>query len=140
MGTNNNEILNELAKGINCLDPIYRELSDINCFEILKIDQMEIRHSNFLAWLLDPSSPSGIGDKLLKRLLMFCSENSDKGFGSNKDLDAVTIELLDLEDVVLKREHPADIKGKAKKKKIDLLIYSEINKFCICLDVRVGRF
>ena len=140
MGTNNNEILNELAKDINCLDPIYRELSDINCFEILKIDQMEIRHSNFLAWLLDPSSPSGIGDKLLKRLLMFCSENSDKGFGSNKDLDAVTIELLDLEDVVLKREHPADIKGKAKKKKIDLLIYSEINKFCICLENKIKSY
>lgn len=140
MSTNTIEknLINEFAKDINCLDPIYKELSDINCFEILKIDQMEIRHSNFLAWLLDPNSPSGIGDKLLKRLLMFCSDNSDKGLGSKKEMDAVSIELFDIDDVVTKREHLTDIKGRNKPKQIDLLIYSEKNKFCICIENKIN--
>ena len=130
------EIINEFAKQINCLDPIYKELSDINCFEILKIDQMEIRHSNFLAWILDPASPSGIGNQLLKRLLLFCSENNDK---AKKGLDAVDIELMDLDDIVIKREQSTGKNtGNKNNKRIDLLICSEKGKFCICIENKIN--
>ena len=132
----NDVIVNKFVKDIACLDDVYKELSDINLFEILKIDQMEIRHSNFLAWLLDPASPSGIGDKMLKRLLLFCSENDNKSSSEKNRFDAINIELMDLDDVVIKREHSAVKNGNAKK--IDLLIFSEKEKFCICIENKIN--
>lgn len=130
--TKESMIINEFAKDITCLNPIYEELSDINFFEILKIDQMEIRHSNFLAWLLDPSSPSGIGDKLLKKLLMFCIGNNNKNPQAKNYLDAIKIELMDLDDVIVEREYAI-----TKKRHLDLLLYSEENDFCICIENKI---
>jgi len=134
---NETEIINEFAKNIDCLQPIYEELSEINFFEILKIDQMEIRHSNFLSWLLDPASPSGIGDKLLKRLLLFCAENNDKNPNADNNLVPVSIELMDLDDVVIRREHSTSKGKKNEKKKIDLLISSAEGKFCVCIENKI---
>lgn len=39
-------------------------------FEAVGMARQEIRHSNFLAYLLDPSRPHGIGDVALRALLM----------------------------------------------------------------------
>ncbi|MFN0010333.1 MAG: PD-(D/E)XK nuclease family protein [Phycisphaerales bacterium] len=41
-----------------------------NVFDVLKIKRTEIRHSNFLAWLLDPSASHDQGDAFLKPVLM----------------------------------------------------------------------
>lgn len=41
-----------------------------NVFDVLKIKRTEIRHSNFLAWLLDPSASHDQGDAFLKPILM----------------------------------------------------------------------
>ena len=35
----------------------------LNIFEVLGITKTEIRHSNFLAWLLDPKEAHGLGRK-----------------------------------------------------------------------------
>jgi len=40
-----------------------------NIFHALKIVQQEVRHSNFLAWLLNPSENHGLGELFLKRFL-----------------------------------------------------------------------
>lgn len=40
-----------------------------NLFEILRIEKFEIRHSNFLAWLLDPKGNHGIGTNFIKKFL-----------------------------------------------------------------------
>ena len=45
--TNESMIINEFAKDITCLNPIYEELSDINFFEILKIDKLIKKINNF---------------------------------------------------------------------------------------------
>lgn len=37
-----------------------------NIFHALKIIQQEIRHSNFLAWLLNPKENHGLGNSFLK--------------------------------------------------------------------------
>lgn len=50
-------------------DRLQLGLSEPNIFEILKITHAEIRHSNFLAWLLDPRGSHNWGDKVLKRIL-----------------------------------------------------------------------
>jgi hypothetical protein len=41
-----------------------------NIFDVLRIARAEIRHSNFLAWLLDPAESHGQGDLFLKAILM----------------------------------------------------------------------
>lgn len=40
-----------------------------NIFDVLKISGMEIRHSNMLAWLLDPHETHGWGTSFLKAFL-----------------------------------------------------------------------
>lgn len=45
------------------------ENSKFNIFKVLKLDNHEIRHSNFLAWLLNPNENHNLGDKFLKRFL-----------------------------------------------------------------------
>lgn len=45
------------------------KLKNANIFSILGIERMEIRHSNFLAWLLDSDGTHGLGPLFLKRFL-----------------------------------------------------------------------
>lgn len=120
--------IDEFAKDIACLNPVYKELNKINFFEVLKIDKVEIRHSNMLAWLLDPSKPSGLGDKLLKQLLFKCIEGSEY-------LKATDIELMDFDDVSVEREVPT---GKGKKGRIDILITSDNSRFAICIENKIS--
>ncbi len=50
-------------------DELDLKLKDPNIFSVLGIERMEIRHSNFLAWLLDPEGTHGLGSLFLKRFL-----------------------------------------------------------------------
>lgn len=45
-----------------------------NLFEALNITKQEIRHSRFLAYLLDPHEAHGLGDRFLRGLLMAAAE------------------------------------------------------------------
>lgn len=63
--------INQFARLVNDehFDRLDLELKNANIFKILGIERMEIRHSNFLAWLLDPSGTHGLGTLFLKRFL-----------------------------------------------------------------------
>lgn len=45
------------------------QLKATNIFEILGVQNYEIRHSNFLAWLLNPTGNHGLGSTILKKFL-----------------------------------------------------------------------
>ncbi len=51
------------------LDGINEEVSGFNPFRVLKLEHYEIRHSNFLVWLLNPQESHGIDDVFLKKIL-----------------------------------------------------------------------
>lgn len=75
-----------------------------NIFEILGVKNYEIRHSNFLGWLLNPIGNHGFGDYFLKRLLLdiFQDDRSCK--------NVIDIHSLLKEDIVIHRErHNIDI-------------------------------
>ena len=91
-----------------------------NIFQILRITNNEIRHSNFLSWLLDPSQSHKLGDIFLKRFLREVF-SSDK-FG---DIDQVDVEGTDLSKVEIEREW----------KNIDILIILE--KVVVCIENKV---
>tara|TARA_B100000795_G_C22751156_1_gene419487 strand:- start:146 stop:1348 length:1203 start_codon:yes stop_codon:yes gene_type:complete len=82
-------------------------LNQPNIFEILRISKTEIRHSNFLSWLLNPKGSHGIGEVFLKKFLreIFSSEKST-------DIDQIEVNKIDYSNVEILREW----------KHIDLLI------------------
>src|SRR5690242_14515362 len=48
---------------------IHRRMSPFNFFEAVGAIRAELRHSNFLAYLLSPSRPHGLGTKPLAAVL-----------------------------------------------------------------------
>ena len=95
-------------------------LKNPNIFQILRITKNEIRHSNFLSWLLDPNQSHKLGDIFLKRFLREVF-SSDK-FG---DLDQVDVEGMDLSKVEIQREW----------KNIDILI--KLENVVVCVENKV---
>lgn len=47
-----------------------QRIGRFNIFDALGIARVEIRHSNFLAWLLDPAESHGQGSLFLRAVLM----------------------------------------------------------------------
>jgi len=84
-----------------------------NIFEILKIKNMEIRHSNFLGWLLDPEESHNLKNEFLKGFVQ-------EGINKNKYTE-ITVDIDLIDSVKIEREY----------KDIDLLIESHNVVFCI---------
>lgn len=49
--------------------PLEKKLNEFNLFKVLRVDEFEIRHSNVLAWLLDPSQNHMLGNAFLRGFL-----------------------------------------------------------------------
>jgi len=58
-----------LKADIDNLRLIDDELSAFNIFEVLRVQRRELQHSNFLAYLLDPTARNGLGVTFLKLFL-----------------------------------------------------------------------
>ena len=97
------------------------ELQKPNIFSILGIGRKEIRHSNFLAWLLNPNETHGLGNRLLIRVLRDLSIE-------DKTLDILDINKLNFSDVEVNREYKT-IDGS-----IDILIVFRNDKLVICIE------
>ena len=52
--------LRNFLMDIDCLDALIEWTSRFNIFDILKITQTEIRHSNIISWLLNPNGNHGL--------------------------------------------------------------------------------
>lgn len=96
-------------------------LKNPNIFSILQISKTEIRHSNFLSWLLDPNQSHKLGDIFLKRFLreVFSSDKFD-------EVDQVDVEGLDLTKVEILREW----------RNIDILII--LPNIIVCIENKVS--
>ncbi len=51
------------------LEQINARLAAFNLFKVLRIERVEIRHSNVLAWLLTPGESHGLGATFLRRFV-----------------------------------------------------------------------
>ena len=90
-------VLNDLnSLVVNC--PELRELEQLlgafNLFRILRFEHGEIRHSNILAWLLQPEEAHGLKDLFLRRWLMRLFHESESADASY--LDPVEIDFLSI--------------------------------------------
>jgi hypothetical protein len=104
MGTSDlsdKQALDKFLSGNQELERLSSKLSEFNVFRALRIENEEIRHSNTLAWLLNPNESHGLGDSVLRRVL------SNILLGSEAPLlrlSSARVELMDLSDVAVFRE------------------------------------
>jgi hypothetical protein len=119
------EILdNFLINNLN-LEKLEVKTSKFNPFNVLKIGHFEIRHSNVLAWLLDPKETHNLNDKILKKLLsnvVLLNEDVIPDGLRLKD-----IQLSSFEDAIIYRE----------RDNIDILVVSERNKLILLIENKI---
>jgi hypothetical protein len=96
----NNEALkfldNFLVNNVE-LEELSARLSTFNIFNVLRIENKEIRHSNALAWLIDPQESHGLGQIFLRRFLstiLLDNENVDISLAVSAKFTEGTISSL----------------------------------------------
>lgn len=100
-------------------------IGKFNIFDALGIARVEIRHSNFLAWLLDPAESHAHGDLFLKAILMDMLRHTPPEL---RPLSPVDLDGVDLSSVIVKREWPA---------KTDLCISCASPAFVLAIENKV---
>lgn len=122
------ETINALRRFVvECADlrELERSLGRFNVFEVLKSAESELRHSNMLAWLLDPEESHGLGDFFLRRWLMLVlheAEDQERDLG----LDPVEVDTEPFSRVEVLREwHRIDVLVKIRLKHEEWLIVIE---------------
>lgn len=95
-----------------------------NIFDALGVARAEIRHSNFLAWLLDPNESHGQGSLFLKAVLMDLLKQTP---AETRPLSPIELDGEELRGVEVRREW----------RSIDLLIKCEQPAFVIAIENKV---
>lgn len=116
------KILGELIIDNQDLSFLESTLSEFNIFEAIGVVRQEIRHSNFIAFLLDPQEKHRLGSLFLKKLLICALLKSE-----NPPLIPINLDIADLEDVEIRREWG----------NIDILIHSQSNQFVCVIENKV---
>lgn len=107
---------------------LHQKFNQFNPFKVLRVDQFEIRHSNVLAWLLDPNENHQLGSFFIKKLLsrlVTRVENEEKIEGS----DWFTYLYASFSDVEVSREVKTDT-----NRFIDLLVVVPSLKLVIVIE------
>lgn len=97
-----------------------------NIFDALGMVNAEIRHSNFLGWLLDPAESHGAGDLFLKAVLM------DMLRQTTEELRPKGVSPIDLDGATI-----ASVEIRREWKNIDLLIHCESPRLVIAIENKV---
>jgi hypothetical protein len=118
------EALTRFAIGNDKLERLEALINQFNIFEALGVARQELRHSDFLAFLLDPRQHHGLGDCFLKRFLQAALSNAD----SPPPLTPLDIELLTLDHMVPYRERLS----------IDVLLLDEDQRIAVIIENKVG--
>jgi len=91
------------------LDHLEDLLREFNLFEAIGATRQELRHSDFLRFLLDPSENHGLGDYFLKTLFKEALVGS-----TSQGIGAIDIDVANLADAEVERE----------RFQIDVLVHS----------------
>ena len=123
---NGNEIneLNELMLDIDLIELVRKIDKSVNIYDILKITDYEIRHSNMLAWLFDPNENHDLGSKFIE-LLIDWLVNENGYITSAKEKNKLL--RCNYDSFIVLREW----------NKIDLLLYSLVDKIVIVIENKI---
>lgn len=119
------EKLEQFMLNIDELNRLSKYKNEVNFFEITGMVYKEIKHSNFLAWLLNANANHGLGDKFIRKFM----QNVIKQNKDNKDLplDIITISFLDFSSFIIRREW----------KNIDIFLVSDKEKVTITIENKI---
>jgi len=120
------EAIQDFLLDIGCLDELDQWVSKINFFDILKIGAAEIRHSNILAWLLDPAENHGLQDTFIRGVVHHLVERHRTYF-SNNDIDVLQLLTLNYSHFTVQREW----------NHIDILLHSKEDQLVICFENKI---
>ncbi len=99
-------------------------IAQFNIFEAIGVVRQELRHSDFLAFLLDPKQNHGLGDLVVRRLLQRALV-SHSSFDLN--LSPVHLDVWDLGQMAVRREW----------EHIDLLLVDKLNRLVVLVENKV---
>lgn len=120
------ELLYNFIVNNHNLEILESHIKVFNPFRILKIENYEIRHSNVLAWLLNPNENHGLNDYFLKKVISQIILENEETF--NQRINLLDIHLAEFGDSIVRREeHNIDILLISKRNKILLIIENKIH-------------
>ncbi len=99
---------------IDCLAPLMERAERLNIFDILGLSRTEIRHSNMIAWLMDPNANHGLGDEVLCGIIRYAAGGQDAG-------------IRDSRSFTVYREWNC----------VDLLAVSDSDKYIVCIENKI---
>lgn len=123
MGDEARFLLDRFVTDNDDLEKLSARLGGINFFSILRLEEHEIRHSNVIAWLLDPSESHGIGDAFVKGFLSKAILDSEQ----TTSISAASIQLMDFRTSKVWRE----------ESNIDVLIRDDANRIVILIENKI---
>lgn len=119
------EVLEEFINDNVELERLEEIAEDFNIFTALGIADTEIRHSNFLAWLMEPSESHGLGDYFLASFLKKAAfKASALGLESPSVFD---IDSWHFDSAEIMREH----------RKIDILIRCDEHRLVCAIENKI---
>ncbi len=103
-----------------------KEFDQFCPFEALGMVRSEIRHGNFLAYILNPGRPHGFHTEVLRAFLLAAARSSASTSGSF-GLKPLDVHLMDIEQAEVRREW----------RNIDLLIVIRTERIIIPIELKV---
>ena len=133
---NPDEAVRQLALDVHLLDELREMINKFNMFKVLKIDQYEIRHSQMLAWLLDPQENHGLGDTFLRNFLKETFRVRKIEDASSEFAVGDELLLANLKNFKIQRESHKNYGG--KNRFMDIVAYDEQQKVIIIIENKIA--
>ncbi len=107
------------------LERLESQLCQFNVFEAVRAVRQELRHSDFLSFLLSPQESHGLRDGFLKRFLQCALAQVP---GEDQPISPIELDAVDLTGAEVLRE----------SSNIDILIRDEKNKLVVVIENKIG--
>lgn len=110
---------------------LHNHFNRFNPFKVLQVDNYEIRHSNVLAWLLDPKQNHNLGPYFINKLLskVFVNPANYEDEDKIANYDVLQLSRNSYHDLVVFKELLTN-----NKKRIDILAVSKLQKIAVLIE------
>lgn len=116
--------LDVFASDLGDVEKLQDALSQFNIFEAVGATTSELKHSNFLGWLLNPNESHGLGDLFVRRFLQQALLESEI---DDVPLSPLAIASLELGDCEIQREW----------QNIDILVTSQVSQLSVVIENKI---
>ena len=110
---------------------LHNHFNRFNPFKVLQVDNYEIRHSNVLAWLMDPQQNHDLGSYFIKKLIakVFVNPANYEDEDKIANYDVLQLSRHSYHDLVVYKELTTP-----NRKRIDLLAISDLHQVAVLIE------